>query len=168
MKTKTKIPSAGDLMNAHVHTVSPELALSELIEFLLKHEISSAPVVETRDGKNILIGFISEQDALKQLTDEMFYQLPEPEQMVRACMKRHPVSITPDVDIFSTASLFVSHGYRHVPVVDEKNQLLGIVSRRDVLKSMKPFQAAAEKAHDMEFFPPNLTEIINHRFIVSN
>jgi len=155
-------------MNEHVHTVSPEFSLSKLIDFLLKHEISSAPVVEIQDGMKRLIGFISEQDALKQLSDEMFYRLPEPEQMVRACMKRHPVSITPDIDIFAIASLFVSHGYRHVPVVDENNKLLGIVSRRDVLRSMKPFHAAAASEHDLEYFPPDLTKIINHRFIVSS
>lgn len=165
---KTKIPLAGDLMNDNVHAVLPALSLYELVDFLLKHKISSAPVIESGDGNKQLIGFISEQDALRQLSDEMFYGLPEPQQMVRACMRKHPVSVTPETDVFAIASLLVSHGYRHVPVVGEKNQLLGIVSRRDVLRAMKPFHAAAKKEHNAEYFPPDLTKIINHRFIVSS
>ena len=168
MKMKTKTPTAGELMNNKIHAVAAGLSLIELIDFLLKHEISSAPVVETKDGSQHLVGFVSERDALEQLSNEMFYNLPEAEKTVQSIMKRHPVSITPDVDVFAIASLLVNHGYRHVPVVDESNRLLGIVSRRDVLKTMKPFHAAAGKEHDMEYFPPDLTKIINHRFIVSN
>ena len=40
-------------------------------------------------------------------------------------MKRHPIAITEDVDLFAIGSLLVNHGYRHLPVVDEDNQLSG-------------------------------------------
>jgi CBS domain-containing protein len=167
MSVKPEIPTAGDLMIRKVHTVSPEMSLDELIDFLLKHKISSAPVVETRDGKEFLVGFVSECDALEHLSNEMFYGLPVPKQTVKTCMKRHPIVITEDVDVFAISSLLVAHGYRHVPVVGEDNVLTGIVSRRDVLKPMQTYYADAIKTHDAEYFPPDVTKIINHRFIVS-
>lgn len=164
---KTEIPIAGDLMNRDVRTVSPELSLLELIEFLQKSKLPSAPVVEDLDSQKRLIGFVSESDALEHLSNEMFYGLPEPQPSVKKCMKQHPIAIMEDVDLFAIASLLVNHGYRHLPVVDEKNQLLGIVNRRDVLKAMQTLYLKATKDHDAEYFPPDLTKIINHRFILS-
>jgi CBS domain-containing protein len=166
MKSKLELPNAGTLMNRKVHSVTADLSLAELIDFLLKHEISSAPVVETKGSKKFLIGFISESDALEHLSNEMFYGFPVQPRSVETCMKRHPIAITEDVDLFAIGSLLVNHGYRHLPVVDEDNQLLGIVSRRDVLKPMKTFYTGAIRKHDAEYFPPDVKKIINHRFIV--
>ena len=166
MTTKMELPNAGTLMNRRVHSVTADLSLAKLIEFLLKHEISSAPVVEAKGSAKYLIGFISESDALEHLSNEMFYGFPVQPRSVETCMKRHPIAITEDVDLFAIGSLLVNHGYRHLPVVDEENQLLGIVSRRDVLKPMKAFYAGAIHEHDAEHFPPDIKKIINHRFIV--
>jgi len=162
-----EVPHARDLMNRKVHTVSPEMSLAELVDFMLKHKISNAPVVEIRDSKKLLVGFISEADALEHLSNEMFYSVRVPQETVEACMKRHPIAITEDVDVFAIASLLVAHGYRHVPVVGESNELLGVVSRRDVLKPMQTFYGESVKEHDAKYFPPDLKKIINHRFIVS-
>ena len=167
MTQKLEVPHAGDLMNRKVHTVTPEMSLEELIDFMLKHKISNTPVVEKRDSKTYLVGFISEADALEHLSNEMFYSVRAPQHTVETCMKRHPMAITEDVDVFAIASLLVAHGYRHVPVVDENNQLLGVVSRRDVLKPMQEFYAEAIKQHDAKYHPPDVKKIMNHRFIVS-
>lgn len=166
MTTKMKLPNAGTLMNRRVHSVTADLSLAELIDFLLKHEISSAPVVETKGSTKYLVGFISERDALEHLSNEIFYGFPVQPRSVETCMKRHPIAITEDVDLFAIGSLLVNHGYRHLPVVDDENQLLGVVSRRDVLKPMKAFYAGSIQEHDAEYFPPDVKKIINHRFIV--
>lgn len=70
---------------------------------------------------------IRKRDALEHMSNEMFYGSPRPPQTVETCMKRHPICVTPDVDAFALGSLLVSHGYRHLPVVDTSNQLLRIV-----------------------------------------
>lgn len=168
MKTTSQIPLAAELMNNDVEVVTPELTLIELIDFLQRHHISSAPVVDGNDSSRKLVGFISESDALERLANEMFYGLTEQPSTVLTCMKRHPVCIRPDIDVFAIASLLVNHGYRHMPVVDEQNRLLGIVSRRDVLRSMRSFYAKSTKEHESKYFPPDLSKIINHRFILSS
>lgn len=167
MNTKSEVPHARDLMNRNVHTVSEDMSLADLVDFLLKHKISSAPVVAIQDSRKLLVGFISEKDALEHLSNEMFYSVRVPQNTVGGCMKRHPIAITEDVDVFAVASLLVSHGYRHVPVVDKDNQLVGVVSRRDVLKPMQALYTESIKEHDAKYFPPDLKKIINHRFIVS-
>jgi CBS domain-containing protein len=69
------------------------------------------------------------------------------------------------MDVFTLASIFVNHRYRHLPVAAE-GRLLGIVSRRDVLHALNSFYRDAFKERTSKKFPPNLQEIINHRFIL--
>lgn len=165
-KTTTS-PRAADFMTRHVQMVGPETTLGEVIAFLLKHEVSNAPVVEQQDGKNVLLGFISEQDCLEVLSNEAFYGSPAPPQTARTIMRIHPMCVTPDTEMFTLASIFATHGYRHLPVV-ENGSLVGIVSRRDILKAMDAHYRETVTANAERKFPPNWREIIRHRFIAGN
>ena len=49
-------PCARDIMTRHVHTLEPETDLYDVAKFLLKHEISNAPVVRKEGTKRILLG----------------------------------------------------------------------------------------------------------------
>jgi CBS domain-containing protein len=167
MSTETTVPNAGDLMNRNVRCVSQEMPLADLVDFLLREEVSCAPVVDSSELRKLLIGFVSESDALEHMSNEMFYGSPRPPQTVATCMKRHPISVTPDIDAFALCSLLVSHGYRHLPVVDDTSHLLGLVSRREVLTALKAWYFDVNREHDREHFPPDLRKIMNHRFIVS-
>ena len=167
MTTKAPIPTAEVLMNRKVKTVTPEMPLHELIVFLLENQVSCAPVVEEGDESRHLVGFVSEADALDRVSNSMFYGTPRPPETVQTCMKRHPVTVSPDIDAFTLASLFVNHGYRHLPVVDDAHQLLGLVSRRDILQAVHEFLQAKSAEYESEHFRPDLQKIINHRFIVS-
>lgn len=167
MSTQTPIPTAAELMNKHAKTVTPDMPIGQLVDFLLKHKISCAPVVRSEED-SMVIGFISEADALEHFSNDMFYGTPRPPETVGTCMKRHPVTVTGEIDAFTLSSLFVSHGYRHVPVVDENHRLLGLVSRRDILRSIRKLLQETSAEYDSEHFRPDLKKIINHRFIVSD
>ncbi len=153
-------------MNPSVQFVSTKLSLRDLVEFFLTTEHSCAPVIDDNDQKTLL-GFVSQGDAISSLSNQMFSGTPRQPIEVSHIMKRHPIAITPETDIFSIASIFNSHGYRHVPVVDPQNRLLGLVSRREVLLALSQYFDRVVREHDQEFFPPDLHKIINHRFIVS-
>lgn len=164
--TREQLPQARDFMNTHVQTVGPDMPLADVVTFLLKHDISNAPVIESKDGPQpVLVGFISEGDCLDFLANEMFFGSPAQPQTVRTMMKKHPVCVAADTDVLTLASIFVSHGYRHLPVVDDQ-RLLGIVSRRDILKALDDYYRDAVRRRDFERFPPDLHEIMSHRFLV--
>lgn len=59
--------TASDLMNPRVLTVSRELRVSELANFLVAHDISGAPVV---DGSGKLVGVVSLNDIAEVLADD--------------------------------------------------------------------------------------------------
>ncbi len=166
MTEPTRSPRAADFMTGQVCTVTPEMSLSDVIALLLKHGTSNAPVVDRRDGQPRLAGFISERDCLAALSDELFFGSPSPSQTAATVMRRHPVCVAPDTDLFALASIFAVHGYRHLPVV-EGNELVGVVSRRDVLRAMDTYYREVLAATEMKRHPPDLHQIVNQRFILS-
>lgn len=162
---KTPIaPTARDVMHASVHTVNAEMQLSDVVTFLLKHEVSNAPVVRQEGDRRVLLGFISEGDCLEFLANEMFYGNPTPPQTAETIMKKHPVCVGPESDLFTLTSIFTSHRYRHLPVV-EGDCLLGIVSRRDILRSLDQHYREWLQTKDRQRFPVDLHQIMNHRFL---
>ncbi|MEZ6063680.1 MAG: CBS domain-containing protein [Planctomycetaceae bacterium] len=160
-------PRASDFMKTHVKTVSPDMPLDKLIPFLLDHRVSNAPVIETAGGRKKLVGFISERDCLAVLSDESFFGSPSPPQTARTIMRRHPVCVTADTELFTLASIFVNHGFRHLPVTDG-DTLLGIVSRRDVLRAMNDYYDHSLDEKHRRRFPPDLSQLIYHRFLVAD
>ena len=47
-----------------------------------------------------------------------------------------PDTFDPDLDVWDAAAWIAESGYRHLPVVDDEGRLLGVVSLRDLLKSL--------------------------------
>ena len=167
MLTPPNLPHAADFMRKDIHTVTPDMSLNDVVEFLLRHKISNAPVVEGNDGQQILIGFISEQDCLAALSAEGFYGTPASPQTAKTIMRMHPICVDPQTELFTLASIFVNHDYRHLPVTS--GQILnGIVSRRDILQAMNEYYRAQADSERERRSQPDLTQIINHRFLVSD
>lgn len=128
-------PTAADFMSHRVRTVTSDMPLEEVVSYLLKQEISNAPVIDgSADGKR-LVGFISERDCLEFLSNEAFHGSPAPPHRAETIMRKHPICVAPDTELFVLVSIFVNHGYRHLPVT-ENEELVGIVSRRDVLRAL--------------------------------
>ncbi len=166
MKESEPLPRAKDFMTDRVHCIGPEMPLAEIITFLEKHEISNAPVIEQQDNKKILLGFVSERDCLAVLANESFFGSPSPPQTAATIMRRHPVCVESDTELFALASIFASHGYRHLPVVED-GHLLGIVSRRDILKAMDTYYRTVLQEKDRERHRPDYSEVMQQRFLVT-
>ncbi len=159
-------PTARDVMNSHVHTVEPQMHMADVVTFLIKHKISNAPVVKTEANQRLLLGFVSEENCLEYLANESFYGNPSPPQTAQTIMTKHPVCVGPDEDIFTLTSIFTSHHYRHLPVV-EGQHLLGIVSRRDIIKALDQYYREWTRTRDRDRFPVDVHKIMNHRFLVT-
>lgn len=166
MTTKHEIPNAESFMNRDVHCVTSDLSLMNVTRDLRRHNVSCAPVVDADEsGKKTLIGFVTEADCLEKLSNELFHGSPHGSQTVATFMKRHPICVGPETDVFALVSIFASHGLRHIPVVDTENHLLGLVSRRDILAALDRFEDQTDHDFQLEKFPPDLRQITNLRFI---
>ena len=67
------LPKISEYMDAVVPTLSPETQIMKAVDFLLRHRVTGAPVVDP-DGK--LLGIITETDLLKLVTEGIQAQPP--------------------------------------------------------------------------------------------
>jgi CBS domain-containing protein len=114
-------------MRSKVVTISPEATIAEVIHLLLHRKISGAPVV---NDAGELVGIISEYQLL-----EVTYDAALAGHHVRSFMTTKVISVGPDTPLAEVVTLFVLHRIRRLPVV-ENGRLVGIISRRDVLRHM--------------------------------
>lgn len=128
-----KLPTARECMAHRLITFHPDQPIREVVNVLLLKSISGGPVLE--NGK--LVGMISELDCLRALAGAAYEgHYTARDRLVCDEMSKQLVTITPDDNVYTMAHLFQTHGVRRLPVLDD-NELVGQVSRRDVLKAIK-------------------------------
>lgn len=57
---------------------------------------------------------------------------------VRDLMTSRVYSLSPEDDLYAVQNLMDDHNVRHVPVVDEDGDLVGLISMRDLLRAASP------------------------------
>lgn len=119
--------TARDIMSETVLTIGPEATVQEAIETLLRKKISGLPVV---DGSGKLVGIVTEFALLA-----IAYDVEVRQDQVRKHMTANVISVHPDDPISKVADTCIVHRVRRVPVVDNE-RLVGLISRRDVLKGI--------------------------------
>ncbi len=70
-------------------------------------------------------------------------------------MTREPVSVTATTSLSKCQKLLKTYNIRRLPVVDEENRVIGIISDRDV-KSASPSKANSLEIHEIQYL---LTEV---------
>ncbi|HLO47785.1 MAG TPA: CBS domain-containing protein, partial [Kamptonema sp.] len=126
---KTQIPHppiARDLMSSPVRTIRPETSIAETHRILLRYGHSGLCVVDDRDR---LVGIISRRD-IDIALHHGFSHAP-----VKGYMTPQLKTIAPDTTLPEIESLMVTYDIGRLPVLDN-NQLVGIVSRTDVLREL--------------------------------
>ena len=134
-----KPPAVKDYMATALLKLKADTSVYEAVDFLLKHKISGAPVV---DNNNNLIGLISEKDCLQLLAKGMDHSLPKIK--VADFMSVKVDTILPDMDIYYAAGIFIKNVYRRFPVVSKDGKLVGQISRRDILRAIQENLRAQE------------------------
>lgn len=123
--------SAADVMQSGVVTVSPELPVSELEEFLTGEEIGGAPVL---DGEGKLVGIATKTDIVRALSESPRWdEWLAPDAMVRDIMTRDVVMVSPADSVADVARLMIEERVHRVLVVD-RGSLRGIITTFDLLK----------------------------------
>ncbi|MCX5126925.1 CBS domain-containing protein [Streptomyces sp. NBC_00347] len=131
-----------ELMTREVIAVPQNAAFKDIVRTLLEHQVSAVPVV---DSAGHPLGLISEGDLLPKSAGQgdYFRSLPEREawqedkaEGLRAeeLMSAPPVCAGPDWTVAEAARLMEAQSVKRLLVVDESDTLVGIVSRRDLLR----------------------------------
>ena len=129
-------PKISEYMDTAVPTLSPETQIMAAVDFLLRYQVTGAPVV---DPEGRLVGIITETDLLKLLTEGT---LGEPPTAATAAELTPTDVITtpPTVDIYYVAGMFLANKFRRIPVV-EGDKIVGAITRYDLLRVVRALSA---------------------------
>lgn len=140
-----------DFMTKNVVSMTPDKTVEEAAALMLEKKFSVLPIV---DSNNNLVGIITESDfvgkeahiphalaSIKRLLGQLFYfddietifanakKMP----LVKVMSKR-PKTVTPEHTLTEVVDMMIRHHLKRIPVV-ENDQLIGIITRKDILKA---------------------------------
>ena len=108
--------------------VPPEATVYEVLEVMASRDVGAVPIVE----KGKLVGIFSERDCARHL---VLRHLSARDTQVRQLMSTPVLYVGLDHTIEDCMALMTEKHVRHLPVLD-KNELVGIVSMRDVVRHL--------------------------------
>ncbi len=110
-------------------SLTSETTLSEAARLLARKRIGAVVV---RDHKGALVGILSERDVVRAIAEESVAALARP---VSAYMTRAVATCTELDTVDELMEMMTQGRFRHLPVLDDSNQLCGLVSIGDVVKT---------------------------------
>jgi CBS domain-containing protein len=123
-----------DVMTANPLTVKVSESVGVADELMAEHNIRQIPVLEGRE----LIGIVTDRDVRAFLSDALLASAERHEKALATAvgdiMTREPLYLAPDDDLQEAVELLVEQKFGAIPVLDEVEGLVGIVSYVDVLR----------------------------------
>jgi CBS domain-containing protein len=165
-----------DIMTTDPVKVTGETRLKEAARLMVRHRVSGLPVVD-QAGK--LIGILSEGDFIRReagrdrphgvsLLDAVFGEgelEPVGAETVAEVMTRSVVTITPEATVGEAARVMGRRNVKRLPVVDLEGELVGIVSRADIVGAFtKPDDVIEDEVREdlirrLLFLDPELVSV---------
>lgn len=150
---------AKDIMTRKVISVHPEDSIFEAHKIISKNNFDGVPVV---DADNHLAGILTEYDLItkgssvhlptlqKVMSNFKIYkkdrgqfkkEIEELQDLkVKDIMNKDPLTLTQEVFFEEVVTTFKDHHrVNPIPIIDDNNKVVGVISRYDVLKSFNIF-----------------------------
>ncbi|HSN74706.1 MAG TPA: CBS domain-containing protein [Anaerolineae bacterium] len=154
-----------DIMTHDVISVRSDMRVGQIAREFREHQLSGLPVVN-EDGE--LVGIITELDMVKRharpqmptflpllgvfvplRTKEYRESLRRITAVLAQDIMTTPVNtISPDASVEDAATVMVSNRSNPLPVVDDSGQMVGIISRTDVLRVLEDLEMQLEDEAD--------------------
>lgn len=155
----TKHRTVRDVMTTDVIAVHRNTAFKDIAALLAVHQISALPVL---DDQRRVLGVVSETDLLSKQSAHDRQRTHAPQwgrhralhakagaTRAHELMSAPPVTVAADTDVAAAARRMQRHDIKRMPVVDADGTLLGIVSRRDLLRVyLRPDRDIATEIND--------------------
>jgi CBS domain-containing protein/anti-sigma regulatory factor (Ser/Thr protein kinase) len=113
-----------DVMSADLHTATPEMLMSEVLDILRINRISGVPVVQD----NQLAGILSLEDIVRAM------QKNELSASVSQYMTRELIKVAGYDTIIKALQAFTDSRLGRLPVVDEEGKLIGMITKGDITR----------------------------------
>jgi CBS domain-containing protein/anti-sigma regulatory factor (Ser/Thr protein kinase) len=115
-----------EVMTAHMHITSPEMQLSKVLEILRINRISGVPVMTD----NQLVGILSLEDIVRAMEKN---ELSAP---VSQYMTKKIITVAGHDSIVKAIQTFTDSKLGRLPVIDENNKLVGMITKGDITRGI--------------------------------
>jgi CBS domain-containing protein len=134
-------------MSTPAEVISPEDDLVRAAAIMVTRKVSFLPVVE--DGE--LVGVLTATDIVGLPHAVAGTTVAGAEPRVEVAMHRDPASVAPFSPLLEAVGIMVDRGVRHIPVVDDDQRVIGILSDRDVRTAIgDPLEALRRELPELE------------------
>ncbi len=110
-----------------VWTAKPDTTMFEALQLMAAKDVGALPVVQGAK----LVGILSERDYARK---GILAGKASKNTAVRELMTKDVIVVHPDHSVDRCMALMMRHKIRHLPVLNEQQTLVGIVSIRDVVR----------------------------------
>jgi CBS domain-containing protein len=126
-----------DYMTRNVKAVTRGLTLRELGDLFEREDFNTYPVAE--NGQ--VVGLVSKFDHLSCFVFTPVRMMPQYNDLMKRTvadiMTSDFVYVASDTKLTRVLQLMVDHRIRSIPVIDNDQQLAGIISREDVMRALQ-------------------------------
>jgi tRNA nucleotidyltransferase (CCA-adding enzyme) len=149
--------TADQVASKPVFTITSDTSIAEADDLLAEHSYKGCPVTE--GGK--LTGIISRRDLRKGLRNDLGHA------PVKGFMSRRLITATPEHSLTELRRLMVEENIGRVPITDHNGQLVGIITRSDVLRHLSFFDRRgrsvknSDRTANYEQLETNMLELLN-------
>jgi CBS domain-containing protein len=137
--------TVSNVMTSRVHVARPLTPFKRLVQLIEENRISAIPIV---DAQGVPVGIVSESDLLFK---ERRHELESESSLLHARRRRQerakaegvvaweimtkpPITVRSDTTLPQAARMMQERNVRRLVVVDERDKIVGIVSRSDLLQ----------------------------------
>jgi CBS domain-containing protein len=110
-------------------TVPPATTVADAIQIMLDRRVGSVVIVEAKK----VLGIFTERDVLRKLA----LSCRDPKSVaVSELMTAPAITVDPEISPADALGMMLEHHFRHLPVVDARGRLRGVLSIRNLLQEM--------------------------------
>jgi CBS domain-containing protein len=143
-----------DFMVKDVISASPSTSIKEVMTMLVREKIGGLPIV---DESGVLRGIVTDGDILRAISpvdrrihdyfslityvaeeglEDRLSELADRE-VIRIAKTHGILTVHPEDEMKKVVSLLSKHHFKKLPVVDQSNHVVGVISRGDVIRRIQ-------------------------------
>lgn len=120
---------ARDIMSAKVTVARDDMSIEEAVQLLVNQHITGMPVVD-KEGR--MVGVVSEYDIIADAAKRP--SLSQKYLQRKISFSRKVEAVREDTPLNEIVRRMIKRKFRRLPVLDSKDRLVGIISRRDLIR----------------------------------
>ena len=120
---KTRI---GEVMTKDLIVASLDYTVGDAVDKMVDHDVECLPVI---DAEGVLHGLITFRDVVMKV---VYQKMTEREMKVEKIMSKKLVTCDPNSSVLDIVKIMKNRHLRRIPVVVDKNRLVGLVTDFDL------------------------------------